>query len=193
MDDFLGLTRPAQTGWVYRVPLTPHTPLVELEQHGRQIPIDGLQVHYGVHGRWYETWSERPWAPNRPRMLSSFIGPVGEDGGDVRLFLIEFRRIIEDEQRPVRDRVAAVAELLTDPVCARFARALPADMSTSWVVDRIARAGNIGHAAACELVRLGLIDLADIAAASDSHLLAVRGIGQKTLASMRLALRDHSR
>ena len=193
-DDFdyglPGYTPPAPTvaRWRYEANLWLCTPLAVLLQHGRTVPADGIRVEYGRGGRWRpEHEPPAPW--DEGRTIDSIGGHVSPDGDDVLPFLRAYRAIIEDESMPVRDRIDAVRELVTQPDWSRWSRSLDRNVHTSWAYDLLASQLGIAMTPAVHLVEMGHCDPAAVWALSDAELADVPGVGRKTLAAIRMAER----
>jgi hypothetical protein len=188
MDDFGTME---QIGWTYQASLHLHTPLEVLQQHGRSVSVDGIRIEYGQSGMWTPLYHRTGvYATAAADTIWSCGGQVPVDGGDVLPFLVAYRTIVEDESIPVRERVAAVRELTGDPRFARWIRMLGDGVATDWVASRLASELNIGAAPANSLVRNGCFDVADVLALADVDLQAMRGVGAKTIAMIRLARRS---
>jgi hypothetical protein len=179
----------AQVGWTYRAWLKFETPLAVLENHGREVPLDGIRMEYGPpeQGEWRARYAAgSPMAGFNNMTWPTPVGLLPEDGADFLPFLKAYRAVIESAA-PVVDRVERVKQLVGEPAYARFTRALPSDLPTGWLATAMVAELGVPKKAARTLLGLGYLDATAVLAASDDALRGLPGIGPKTLAQIRIA------
>jgi hypothetical protein len=177
-------------GMKFRATLQMRTPLHVLEHDGEVLPVDAELPTYGP------TWAGR-WSPfNKtdidlptPSLMtrSSDIGWVREDGGAYLPFLKRYRRIIETPDH-AENKLKLLDELRSAPEHVEFARRLPANWPQTVVHGQLRSELQIDSLIALRLFDAGFRDANAVRSASDEQLRAIKGIGPKRLAAIRVAL-----
>ena len=103
-------------------------------------------------------------------------------------FLKDFRRIVEGPD-PVDDQIAQIRALPdADPSFGRVVAALGSEFPEDWFAARFTRIHGVGSGTARALFQAGFRTPADLAAASDSELQAIHGIGPSLVRQIRAQL-----
>lgn len=178
------------------------TPRASLVRHKELFTGDPRHTpEYGspAEGVWVPAvdWGGIGIEPPKAGSMASFIGQIPSDGGTLRPFLLEFREIVEDvgsvesKLRRIRDLCASSREFV---LIASRIRELDREsygepelsFPESFFAHNLERVPGIGPALAARLFMAGFPTLKDLADAPDGSLLAVEGLGPKSLAQIRL-------
>jgi hypothetical protein len=119
-------------------------------------------------------------------MRCAEIGYVTEDGRAYLPFLKAYRRIVESNES-VEKKLQELEVFRRGREHYEFTRGSDGDWPQAVLVDELAHGLPVGDGIAAALFSAGLRDHAQVRAAPDEALLAVRGIGPKTLAAIRRA------
>lgn len=176
-------------GWEFSATLQLRTPLAVLKQHGQRV----LKAPDGPPNITTEMW-QGIWTPDVGDEFSMFdaismaseVGSIPADGGDYLPFLIAFRTITEGSA-PVADKEAAIRELLKQlgPGGTPYTKYHKAKDLIDEVLPRTISLLPVSRPVRNEIVAAGLTSLAKVEAASDKALLAIDGLGPKSLAGIR--------
>jgi hypothetical protein len=178
-------------GMQFRAALQMRTPLVALEHDGEIRAVDAELPKYGP--TWAGAWIPKPrselgLAPVDPtaRTRCAEIGYVAEDGGAYLPFLKAYRRIVESNES-VEKKLQELEVFRRGREHYEFTRGFDGDWPQAVLVSELAHGLPVGNGIAAALFSAGLRDLAQVRTATDEALLAVKGIGPKTLAAIRNA------
>jgi hypothetical protein len=191
-----GLINDMIIGWEYCATLDLETPLVALEMDGVTQPgveppaqIPGTSARDGVWlpvtKSFCDLGVDLPEVP--PGERASPIGPVPKDGGDLRRFLIEYRRI-EECTASLPERAAAMEQLTHDPQWERVClcgKITATEYTEDVHYDELRESLGLSERLMDRLWDANYRTEAAIRAVSDSELLAVRGIGSKSVLAIR--------
>jgi len=180
-------------GYEYRATLRINTPLSALLDDGKISPdlIAPENVHGMAHGIWIpqiKTWRELgidfDEAPESN--CASDIGPV--ERMPYRNFLVSVRLAVEDGDRKLTDRILAIKAITNITEFAEYVRKLGGQGAlVEKLFPRIVmNIPGINSTVGETLWKAGMRTPHRLNVASDAELLALPGVGKKSLASLRL-------
>ncbi len=180
--------------YIFRARFQLGTPLAALLFHDkRHLSIGDLppEVTPGNrHGQWQAQLAmldDSDPAP-RPALAPSAVGPIAMDGGDFLPFLISIRRAVEADGT-IASRITLLRAELEAENRAEYVAALGGieDIERGFFPCFASSISGLGKAVVNTLWERGLRAPADIAAAADAELLAIKGIGPARLKAIRAA------
>ena len=202
-------------GMQFRASLQLRTPLIALEHDGEMQPVDEELPKYGPP--WAGTWIPKPKAETTPPAgdappahgadgapptqgaedarpaqgapltRCAEIGYVPDDGGRYLPFLKAYRRIVEADET-VERKLQMLEVFRRGHEHYEFTRGFGGDWPQMAMEEELTRGLPVDATVAAALFSAGLRDVAPVRAAKDEALLAVKGIGPKTLAAIRETL-----
>lgn len=148
-----------------------------------------------AHEQWEGIWVPVVFDGPPGGSMASSIGPIpAATGGDYLPFLLVVRAIVEADDS-IAHRVIKLRELLAQPAWLPIVhlsgpRDIPKNKRTDWIVDYffplfVKTIPKLTLTQKSELLRLGLNNPNNMAAASDETLLSIKGIGQEKLRAIR--------
>lgn len=177
--------------WRYCATLQRRTPLAILRQHGREVPAGpgGPPTVSDLmwHGIWTPVvdWGELDEFFAGGSMASD-VGPIPTDGGDYLTFLVNLRTISEGSGS-VLDKESALLDLVkqSGPLGTPYAKFAKARELVDEVLPRTVHALPVPKPVREELIKQGKKTLGSIERLSDQELLAMKGIGPKSMVAIR--------
>lgn len=183
-DDIIG-------GYQYSATLQLRTPLFVLKNHGRFVPAtpEGPpRVSDEMwHGIWVLALTDEFKFLDEGATASSEIGYVPADGGDFLPFLIAVRTITENPATSLDEKKRALKALIKEsgprgtPYSKFMTGRALVDRALPSVIDLIPATKTVRNS----LVVAGYDTLGKVQAASDQELLALKGLGTKSLKAIR--------
>ena len=184
--------------WSFCATMQLRTPLRVLQQHGEIAhgPAESLPLY--TREMWQGIWVPEPEDGGLGLLLSagasmaSEVGPIPIDGGDYACFLKAFR-VITEGQTPVREMEKALRALLreTGPGGTSYRRYYKTNELIELVLPRSITQLPIPKAVAKRLAEAGMDTLGKVAKSPDADLLAINGLGGKSLVGIRQWLNEH--
>ena len=179
-------------GWQFCATLQLRTPLAVLEQHGRRVPLRPDGPPSITTEMWQGIWTPDvgdEFSMFDARSMASEVGSIPADGGDYLPFLIAFRTITEG-RASVGDKEAGIRDLLKQlgPGGTPYAEYHKAKELIDEVLPRTISLLPVSRPVHNKIVAAGLTTLAKVEAVSDKALLAIDGLGPKSLAGIRECL-----
>ncbi len=176
-------------GWQFCATLQLRTPLSVLKQHGRRVPLSPDGPPLITTEMWQGIWIHDvgdEFSMFDAHSMASEVGSVPANGGDYLPFLIAFRSITEGGAS-VGEKEVAIRDLLKQSGSAGtpYAKYHKAKELVDEVLPRTISLLPVSRPVRDELVAAGLNTLAKVEAASDKTLLAINGLGPKSLAGIR--------
>lgn len=176
-------------GWEFCATLQLRTPLSVLKQHGRRAPLTPEGPPLVSTEMWQGIWTYDlgdEFSMSDARSMASEVGSIPADGGDYLPFLIAFRTITEGSAS-VGDKEAAIRELMkqSGPSGTPFTKYHKPKELVDEVLPRTISLLPVSRPVRNEIVAAGMNTLAKVEAASDKTLLAIDGLGPKSLAGIR--------
>lgn len=178
------------TGWRFCATLQMRTPLAILREHNRLVPAgpDGppqltTEMWQGI---WVpDTGPEWDFLKEGATMASE-VGPIPRDGGDYLPFLTAVRTISEGEAS-LADKETALRSLAKErgPHGTPYSKFMSESTLVDKVLPRVIHLLPIPKPVRESLLSAGYTTLASVQAASDDALLNVKGLGPKSLTSVR--------
>lgn len=177
--------------WRYCATLQRRTPLAILRQHGREMPAGPggppTVSELMWHGIWTPVvdWGELDEIFAGGTMASD-VGPVPTDGGDYLSFLVSLRTISEG-QGSASEKESALLDLVKQagPHGTPYAKFAKARELVDEVLPRTIHALPVPKPVREELIKQGKKTLGSIERLSDQELLAMKGIGPKSMVAIR--------
>ena len=179
-------------GWEFCATLQLRTPLAVLKQHGRRVPLVPEGPPLVSTEMWQGIWTYDlgdEFSISDARSMASEVGSIHANGGDYLPFLIAFRTITEGSAS-VTDKEAGIRDLLKQlgPGGTPYAEYHKAKELIDEVLPRSISLLPVSRPVRNKIVAAGLTTLAKVEAASDKALLAIDGLGPKSLAGIRECL-----
>lgn len=176
-------------GWEFYATLQLRTPLAVLKQHGRRAPLTPDGPPMISTEMWQGIWTYDlgdEFSMSDGRSMASEVGSIPADGGDYLPFLIAFRTITESSA-PVADKEAAIRDLMkqSGPSGTSYTKYHKVKELIDEVLPRTISLLPVSRPVRNEIVAAGMNTLAKVEAASDKTLLAIDGLGPKSLAGIR--------
>lgn len=179
-------------GWQFCATLQLRTPLTVLQQHGRRVPRSPGGPPVVTTEMWQGIWTYDvgdEFSMFDAVSMASEVGSIPANGGDYLPFLIAFRTITEGGA-PVTEKEAALRDLMkqSGPSGTPYTKYHKVKDLIDEVLPRTIALLPISRPVRSEVVATGLNTLAKVEAASDKELLAINGLGPKSLAGIRALL-----
>ncbi|WP_448228906.1 hypothetical protein [Pseudoxanthomonas mexicana] len=179
-------------GWQFCATLQLRTPLTVLQQHGRRVPRSPGGPPVVTTEMWQGIWTYDvgdEFSMFDAVSMASEVGSIPANGGDYLPFLIAFRTITEGGA-PVTEKEAAMRALMkqSGPGGTPYTKYHKVKDLIDEVLPRTIALLPISRPVRSEVVATGLNTLAKVEAASDKELLAINGLGPKSLAGIRALL-----
>lgn len=178
------------SGWRYCATMQLRTPLGILQRHGEFAPLskNGPPVISEVmwHGIWVpETKGSLDFLGAGATMASE-VGPIPRDGGDYYHFLVAVREIAEGEGA-IESKLGRIGSLVNQrgPEGTRYGDYHEAEALQEMIFPRILTLLPIPRSLAGRLAESGMDTLGAVENAGDQQLLAIHGLGAKSLVAMR--------
>jgi hypothetical protein len=114
--------------------------------------------------------------------MASQFGQIPGNGGKVLQFLKEFRKIVETNTS-TDDKIEALHDL--EPQYPEYRDLVHGDFARHWFCPKLWRRLDVGWKTAERLYEAGLRTAEEVLAAPDAKLLAISGIGPKTVERIR--------
>ena len=177
--------------WRYCATLQRRTPLAILREHGREVPAGPYGPPTLSSMMWHGIWTPVvDWGDLDEIFaggsMASDIGPVSTDGGDYLPFLISLRTITEGPGT-VASKEAALLDLVKQigPSGTSYSTFAKARELVDEVLPRAIHALPVPKPVREDLIKQGKKTLGRIERLSDQELLAMKGIGPKSLVAIR--------
>jgi len=179
-------------GWQFCATLQLRTPLAVLQQHGRRVlrspdgpPMVTTEMWQGI---WTFDVSDE-FSMFDAVSIASEVGSIPANGGDYLPFLLAFRTITEGEAS-ITEKEAALRVLMNQsgPSGTPYTKYHKVKELIDEVLPRTIALLPISRPVRSEVVAAGLNTLAKVEAASDKTLLAINGLGPKSLTGIRALL-----
>lgn len=176
-------------GWQFCATLQLRTPLAVLKQHGRRVPLAPNGPPMITTEMWQGIWTydtDDEFSMFDALSMSSDVGSIPANGGDYLPFLIAFRTITEGSASPT-DKQASIRDLLkqSGPGGTPYTKYHKAKELIDEALPRTISLLPVSRPVRNEIVASGLNTLAKVETASDRTLLAIDGLGPKSLAGIR--------
>ncbi|WP_303749376.1 helix-hairpin-helix domain-containing protein [Stenotrophomonas pigmentata] len=177
--------------WRYCATLQRRTPLAILREHGREVPAGPDEPPTLSSMMWHGIWTPVvDWGDLDEIFaggsMASDVGPVPTDGGDYLPFLISLRTITEGPGT-VASKEAVLLDLVKHigPGGTPYSKFAKARELVDEVLPRAIHALPVPKPVREDMIRQGWKTLAKVERLSDHELLALKGIGPKSLVAIR--------
>lgn len=183
-DDIIG-------GYEYSATLQLRTPLFVLKNHGRVVPAtpEGPPRISGEmwHGIWTVALTDEFKFLDEGSTASSEIGYVPADGGDYLPFLIAVRTITENPESPIDEKKRALKALIKEsgPGGTHYSKFMTAKALVDRALPSVINLLPANKTVRDALLAVGYDTLGKVRSASDEELLALKGLGSKSLKEIR--------
>lgn len=173
-------------GWQFSATLQRRTSLAVLKQHGRRVPLSPDGPPQITQQMWEGIWLPDLGDGLDGLGMASEVGHLPGDGGDYLAFLIAFRTITEGDAS-IQDKEALLRALTkeTGPGGTPYRSFHTAKDLVEDTLPRVVQLVPVSNPVRQGLLDAGLTTLSKIERASDRELLAIKGLGPKSMAAIR--------
>lgn len=178
------------TGWRYCATLQARTPFAILRQHNRLVPASHGNPPVISDQMWHGIWTPEIEGSfdflNDGATMASEVGPIPRQGGDYLPYLVDLRTIAEGSLS-LEDKEAALRQLAKARGThgTAFSKFGTAEELVDMVLPRTLHLLPVPANVRQSLLATGYTTLASVQTAPDQALLAIRGLGAKSLIAIK--------